>query len=130
MRIPIQRLNQSRRRKNIADRAIDLGIAFEALYLNDRSSTEQISFTFRLRAAWHLGGCAEYRKMLIKMFKMIYELRSKAVHTGKIDQEVKLNKKTISTTDFLNQADSLCVQSIRKIINDSHYPDWESVILG
>jgi hypothetical protein len=36
----------------------------------------------------------------------------------------------INTNDFLNKADALCVQSIRRIINDSNYPNWESLILG
>jgi hypothetical protein len=66
LRVPIQRLNQARRRKHIADKAIDLGVAFESLYLNDRSHKEQISFTFRLRAAWHLGSDQSERERLLE----------------------------------------------------------------
>jgi hypothetical protein len=130
LRIPIQRLNQARRRKNIADKAIDLGVALEALYVNDRSSHEQISFTLRLRASWHLSDNYEHRKELIDIFNKIYECRSRAVHTGKLDHNIKLKGRTIQTSDLLKMADELCVLSIRKVIKDSSYPNWESLILG
>jgi len=130
LRIPIQRLNQARRRTNIADKAIDIGVALEALYLNDHSSKDQISFTFRLRAAWYLGDNHEHRKELIENFNKIYGCRSKAVHTGKLDEYTKMKRGKIKTADLLNKADVLCVQSILRIINDSNYPNWETLILG
>ncbi len=131
LRVPIQRLSQSRRRGNIADRAIDLGVAFEALYLNDTSSKEQIAFTFRLRAAWHLGADPKRRNSLMSIFKTIYDCRSIAVHTGKLDEMVKVKfVGKIRTYEFLDQADGLCVDAIRKIIDDGGFPDWQTLILG
>ena len=73
-----------------ADKAIDLGVAFEALLLNDRSHKDQIAFTFRLRAAWFLGSSKDNRRELINLFDKIYECRSKAVHTGRLNGTVKL----------------------------------------
>lgn len=131
LRVPIQRLNQARRRSSLADKAIDLGVAFEALYLNDRSHKEQISFTFRLRAAWHLGVDPDNRKALIKAFNKIYECRSIAVHTGSLSkEEITMNGKKVNTKDFLDYADALCVCAIRKVIDESGYPVWDSIVLG
>jgi hypothetical protein len=131
LRIPIQRLNQSRRRQNVADRAIDLGIAFESLYLGDRPYTEHISLTFRLRAAWYLGKDSEDRKRLMEMFNAIYNGRSEAVHTGKLDSEIKIKGKgRVGTHAFLDEADALCSSSIKKIINDGAYPQFDDLILG
>ena len=131
LRVPIQRLNQARRRQSLADKAIDLGISFEALFLGDRNEKEQISFTFRLRGAWFLGKNFEERDDLIRKFQKIYDCRSTAVHTGKLDQEIKLGKQNkISASIFLDQADSLCAQAIMKVIDDGKFPDWNHLILG
>ena len=132
LRVPIQRLNQSRRRANIADKAIDLGISFESLYMNDRGSKEQISFTFRLRAAWYLGSNQIEREDLIHNFSKIYDCRSKAVHDGKIDGMTKFrkNESPITTHDFLLEADCLCRRSIMRVIDQGSFPDWDKLILG
>lgn len=126
LRVPILRLNQARRRQNVADKAIDLGVSFEALYLNDRSYKEQIAFTFRLRASWYLGANKAERESLINTFKKIYECRSIAVHTGKLE----LNKGQEKTSELLKKADDLCVKSIIKITESGDFPKWDKIILG
>lgn len=129
--VPIQRLNQARRREDTVDKAIDLGVSFEALYLNDESPNDQISFTFRLRAAWHLGATKEERKDLIAFFGKVYECRSKAVHTGRLDNKVKLKgKDKIPTDAFLKEADALCAKAIKKIVQAGAFPNWGDLILG
>lgn len=129
--MPIERLNQARRRRNTADKAIDLGISFESLFLGDRSPKEEISFSFRLRAAWHLGNNKEQREELTEVFCKIYDCRSRAVHRGKIEEKIKLkNRGKIETPTFLKEADALCVESIRRIIQRGEFPDWNRVILG
>lgn len=131
LRAPIQRLNQARRRQDSTDKAIDLGIAFEALLLGDRCHKEQIAFTFRLRGAWFLGRCAEERLRLVEVFSKIYDRRSIAVHTGKLDSKVKLpHRGNVETQVFLEEADDLCVRAILKIIEDKGFPNWNKIILG
>jgi hypothetical protein len=131
LRVPIQFLNQSRRSSSVADRAINLGVAFEALYLNDRSSKEQIAFTFRLRAAWHLGESPEARMGLMDVFNKIYGCRSNAVHTGKLKDTIKVKSEgQISTHRFLDRADVLCVRAILKVIDDGGFPNWQAIIIG
>ena len=52
LRIPIDRWVESQTNRNRIDKIIDLGIAFEALYLSDIDETTELSFRLRLRAAW------------------------------------------------------------------------------
>ena len=106
------------------DRIIDLGIAFEVIYLSE-NSTEQLAYTFRLCAAWHLGNNSDERVELIDSFKKIYDFRSKAVHTGTLS---KLKEKEVKET--LDKADRLCRQAILKIINDGGFPKWDELVVG
>lgn len=112
------------------DKMIDLGIAFESVYLSDIKATTELSFRFRLHASWYLGTDKENRRTLLTEFKRIYELRSRAVHTGKLPKNVKIEGKFVPTLEFIKRAQDLCQQSIIKIVEDEQFPDWESLILG
>jgi hypothetical protein len=128
LHIPIWRTNQSRRRSELVDKVIDLGIAFESFYLDTK---EQISFTFRLRAAWYLGATKEDRENIMITLKTFYDCRSAAVHKGHVDRSVKVkNRGKINTVDLLKESDKLCVDSIRKVIDQGGFPDWDDLVLG
>lgn len=130
LRIPIQRVNQARRRKNIADKAIDQGVAFEALFLNDKSHKEQISFTFRLRASLLLGNTFEKKQELMNFFTSFYSCRSMAVHTGRLDQKIKIpHRRKVHANELLNESDELCIKAIKKIIENGEFPDWNKLVL-
>ena len=107
--------------ESYVDRIIDLGIAFEVLYLD--GSREQLSFTFRLRASWHLGNSQGERQELMRVFKTVYDSRSKAVHTGQLPDDKE-------TGEMLGKADELCARAIMKFINDGGFPDWVSLVTG
>lgn len=131
LRVPIQRLNQARRRQQLADKAIDLGIAFEALFLGDQSEREQLALVFRLRGAWYLGRDKDDRAKLVNTFRAVYSCRSMAVHTGKLGSDVEVSGRgRVETTVFLGEADALCVQAISKVIGQGRFPDWQRLVLG
>ena len=130
LQIPINRWIKSKAVGNSVDKMIDLGIALESLYLPE-TNTDQLSFSFRLCASWHLGKNKAEREMLIEEFKEIYTLRSKAVHNGKLPQTVKIrNGESVRTSKFIEKAQDLCRESIMKILEDGNFPDWNSLILG
>jgi hypothetical protein len=126
LRVPIVRLNQALRRISLADAAIDLGIALEALLVHDRGPLDPIAFPMRLRGAWLLGDNLAKRKVLLEMLRNLYVLRSQAVHTGKVDAVIK----GTATVDLLGKGFELCVEAIEKIIRDGGFPEWDSIILG
>ncbi|EEX92072.1 hypothetical protein VIOR3934_02717 [Vibrio orientalis CIP 102891 = ATCC 33934] len=130
LRVPIERVNQARRRNNLADKAIDLGVACEALLLNDKSHKEQISFTLRLRAALFLGSSFEERQELLNFFSSFYSCRSQAAHTGKLDTKIKVSfRGKVEANKLLEEGDEYCIRAIIKIIELGKFPDWNELML-
>ena len=127
--IAIPRWIESKTDKSMVNKMIDLGIAFELLYL-DNNNAAQLSYTFRIRVAWHLGKNAKDRKRLLALCKTIYDCRSKAVHTARLQNRVEVEGKKIPIEQFIEQAQDLCHQSMLKIIRDGKFPDWDSVVVG
>ena len=130
LQIPIDRWIKSKVNKDPVDKMIDLGTAFESLFLPS-DSVDQLAFQFRLRASWHLGKDKADREKLMDEFKAIYTLRSKAVHNGELPPKIKIRKgELVATSEFIPRAQDLCLDSIKKILEDGKYPDWKSLVLG
>lgn len=119
--VPLHRLNQAIRHKNHVDKAIDLGVALEALLLD--GDKEQLTLQFRLRGAWLLGKNLESRREISDLLKDLYKLRSQAAHTGKISE-----KDTSRTESLLKRGIELCSEMIKVLIKSK--PDWNNLILG
>ena len=134
LQIAIDRWIKAKAGDNPVDKMIDLGIAFEAIYLSDISETTELSFRLRLRAAWYLGKNAGHRNELMKDFSQIYKWRSKVVHTGKLPNKTKRTPFTQQEIkEFIKKAQDYCQDSILKILKDGKFPDndyWDSLILG
>ena len=131
LQIPIDRWIKSAANKDSIDKIIDLGIAFEAIYLSDVNETTELSFRFRLRASWFLGKDKAHRQELMRDFSKIYEWRSKVVHTGRLPNKTKKTPFTEEeVTEFIAKSQNLCRDSIIKILEDGKFPDWNSLILG
>ena len=131
LQIPIDRWIKSKTSQTPEDKMIDLGIAFESLYLSDISGPTELSFRLRLCAAWFLGKDKTHRKELMKDFSKIYKWRSKVVHTGKLPNRTRntpFTRKEINV--FIKKTQDLCRESIIKILEDGEFPDWNNLILG
>lgn len=130
LQIPINRWIESKIHQDPVDKMIDLGIAFESLFLPS-ASVDQLAFQFRLRASWHLGKDKADREKLMDEFKAIYILRSKAVHNGELPSTIKIKKgESVPTSEFITRAQNLCLDSIKKILKAGEYPDWKRLVLG
>ena len=92
LKIPIDRWIQSKSSETPEDKIIDLGIAFESLYLSGINAKTELTLRFRLHASWHLGKDKEHRKDLMREFGEIYHWRSTVVHTGRLPEK-ELSKK-------------------------------------
>lgn len=119
--VPIDRWIRSHTDTFIVDKFIDLGIVLESLYLND-GNTSELRFRLALHAAWHLGTCGSSRSRMLREFRTIYDLRSRAVHTGSIVD-------TQATRDSLARAQEHCRQAIIKFIRDGVFPDWDRLVV-
>ena len=130
LQIAIDRWIKSKAGDNLVDKMIDLGIAFESLYLPS-NNVDQLTFQFRLRASWHLGEDKAHREKLMDEFREIYNLRSKAVHNGELPQRAKIRRgESVPMSEFIPRAQDLCLKSIKKILEDGEFPDWKSLVLG
>ena len=116
--IPIERLNGYSSGATLVDKAIDLRICLEAIFLDD-GNKEQLSYRLALRAALFLGNNLAEKKEIMKLMKDAYNVTSTAVHTGKLSgKKVKL----------LPKSAAVAKQAIIKIINEG-VVDWQEIEL-
>jgi Apea-like HEPN len=124
LHIPLDRLDRSLHEKDFADRAIDLGIALEALLLHEqRGDRGELKFRLGLRGAWLAGEDANERVEIQKTLAKVYQLRSDAVHAGKVEPS-EPNAQT------LKRGTVLCRRLVRKMIEAGGGVDWTALVLG
>jgi hypothetical protein len=110
---------------SLTDRSIDLGIALEALLLQDLGKQDrgEVRFRLSLRGAWLGGKDGKERAEIQRALKAMYDLRSGAVHSGVVEQS-ETNLETIRV------GTALCRRLIRKTIEAGCHIDWNAVVLG
>jgi hypothetical protein len=91
---------------------------------------EQIALAFRLRGAWLMGKSTQSRRDLLTFFNKLYDCRSKAVHTGKLSNSIKIGETHMPTYEFLERGATLCKKSIEEILKKGGFPEWDNLILG
>ena len=124
LNIPIDRWVRSKANQNLIDKAIELGIAFESLYLRD--SSPEIRFRLSVGAAWFLGKNRCERETIASELREFYNLRSSAVHTGRFSKKSRQR----STFKIVERAEEICLHSILQVIDDGHLPDTQNLVLG
>jgi hypothetical protein len=125
LHIPLDRLDKAAHDYDFTDRSIDLGIALEALLLHDLDKQDRGELRFRLslRGAW-LGAKDERERAEIqRALRKMYDLRSRAVHSGMVEQSQE-------NTETIKQGTVLCMQLIRKIMDADCRIDWDTLVLG
>ena len=104
------------------DRAIDLRIALEALYLD--SDTGELSFRLATTCARHLGEILEERTEIWTAIRDFYGQASRAVHgtgdSGSWEEGVPR----------LERARELCRNGILKILESGERPVWRDLLLA
>lgn len=124
LRVPVERWLRSKTDSDPVDVFINLGTAIESLFLNDvGGDSGELRFRIALRAAWHLANDPTERSSLLGDFKDIYDRRSKAVHTGDLNEKER-------APEFMAKAQELCLRSIVKVIEDGEFPDWGRLVVG
>ncbi len=125
LRVPLSRLNSACIHLGHVDAAIDLGIALEALFAGDGRS--EVSHRIRIRAARYLGATIAERKTIYRLVGDAYDLRSDAVHPGRVEERVR----EVGTDEFLTKARQIVATAIEKMLHDGESPpDWVDIVLG
>ncbi len=120
----LDRLSQAKRREQIEDKILDLGVALEMLLLDDNHNNDQLSLTFRLRGSWLTGQSAEDRVEKYQLLKEIYSYRSQVAHSG-ILKVSKIKNVRQSFPQYQSLAEDIC----QKLMLDGK-PDWDKLVLG
>ncbi|MGL4576433.1 MAG: hypothetical protein ACRCV9_16735 [Burkholderiaceae bacterium] len=127
-RIPLDRLNSSVLKGfRTVDAAIELGIALESLY-GPIAENEKIAKTIRNRAKAALGTSAKHKGELGTLVTQVYDLRSRAVHTGRFDADEAgaaswADHGVVRST--LEAGQRLVGQTLEKFILSGE-PDWSN----
>jgi hypothetical protein len=125
LRIGLDRLALALRENVLTDRAIDLGIALEAMLLHNTGegdSRGELKYRAAIRGATFLGGSREERFRRFNLLKDAYDLRSAAVHSGRL--EANKIRKTLPA-DILSSAAATCAAVARALIERGAFPHWE-----
>ena len=123
----LTRLSQAKRRNQIEDKILDLGITLEMLLLEDNKNNDQLSLSFRLRGSWLLGNTDKDRRLIYKQLRDIYIYRSQVAHSGILCEGD--SRKIQGVQDEFPKYQSLAEQVCRFILKNGK-PDWNEVILG
>jgi hypothetical protein len=123
LRIPLDRLSRAGQERDLADRAIDLGIALESLLLHDTDGRTELNFRLRLRGAVMLGRTSHERLEIQGSLRDAYQLRSTAAHRGLLEGSED-ERKTIS------KATDLCKRLIGEVIARQCEVDWRRLDVG
>lgn len=131
LRLPIDRLNRSYLAgSHSINKAIELGVALESLFAPAKLS-EGIAFAVRTRAARFLGGTLENRRITAFTLKDVYDLRSRAVHSGRFDADDSSKKWRDSNRvmQVLQEGQRVVSRSLLKVIVEGE-PVWADFDIG
>lgn len=131
IRVAIQRINLALRRNNVGDRAVEVATAFEAL-VGDSATTE-MTHKVKVRTVRVIGGTSEQRKLNADIVNKTYGIRSKLVHTGKVDENKSetVGETRLAVREIVDRAISLCAQLTKIFIRKGKIPTWhEFDIMG
>ena len=121
------RLSQAKRRVQVEDALLDLGIALEMLLLDENKAAQQLSLMFKLRGSWLLGADASDRHQRWALLEEIYNARSSVAHTGTLHGGKPQHLQ--SSRERLPAYIGLAEEVVRKVVLEGR-PDWRNLILG
>ena len=123
----LSRLSQAKRRIQVEDKILDLGISLEMMLLDDNKNNDQLSLSFRLRGSWLISDDENERIENYQTFKELYEYRSQVAHTGILEKGdyKKINSVRENFGKFQQVAEKT---GVRLLLNGK--PDWAKLVLG
>jgi hypothetical protein len=123
----LSRLSQAKRRIQIEDKILDLGIALEMALLDDNDNNDQLSQSFRLRGSWLIGEDGHDRHIIYGQLRDIYKYRIQVAHSGFLCKNNGTQIEEVRSR--FQEFSSLSERILRHLIYKGH-PEWSKLILG
>jgi hypothetical protein len=127
--LALERMIRSRCQFVSGNRAIDLAIALEVLFMN--ADRDEHSYKISLRAARLLRAEVSARRKTFLEVRRLYDMRSSMVHTGNVKNAYILDDAKVSAHDIVEAADAICTEAIRAFLRLGGIPsDWRATELA
>lgn len=117
--VALRRITHSKVRWSKVDRAIDLGVALEAILLAPNEKNN-ITHKFRERASSTLATNPNEIQDIKSFFNKFYDCRCSAVHNGII----KDSYRSMPVNEFLDQATEYALNILKVFIIQGHVTNW------
>lgn len=126
--LALERIIRSRSQFVTGNRAIDLAIGLEVLFMTEKG---EHSYKISLRAAKLLRSANQPRKKTFLTVRSLYNMRSSMVHTGNADNKYDMDGVKISAHEIVENVDLICIEAIRKFFAMGRIPsDWREIELS
>jgi hypothetical protein len=127
--LALERMIRSRCQFVSGNKAIDLAIALEVLFMN--ADRDEHSYKISLRASRLLKPDIQSRKRAFLEVRRLYDMRSAMVHTGNVKNEYSMDEVKASAHDIVEAVDVICTEAIRAFLRMGGIPvDWRAVELA
>jgi hypothetical protein len=127
--LALERMIRSRCQHFSGNRAIDLAIALEVLFMN--AERDEHSYKISLRAARLIRGDPQARQRTFMEVRRLYDMRSSMVHTGHVKNEYRLDATKASAHEIVEAVDTTCTEAIRVFLQLGNLPsDWRPTELA
>ena len=122
--VSIERINQALRRRSVGDKAVELCTALETL-MGDSGNTE-MTHKIKVRTTRLVGGTASVRITNAALLNETYAIRSKLVHTGKVDENrgKSIGGRELTRAAIVNETVGIAVELVKVLIRRGGIPDW------
>jgi hypothetical protein len=130
--LALERLIRSRNQLHSGNRAIDLAIALEVLFMN--ADRDEHSYKIAMRLSKLLHADAADRRVAFLETRRLYDVRSKMVHAGRIKKDQwNVGAEKRNSYELVEAADVRATHSIRKLMERGNIPDaddWTEIELA
>ena len=120
--LALRRLRDSRERDDgdgMGDRAIDLAIALEAMFMEPGERHDHTKIVSR-RASWHYADSMPERIAVRKQLQDFYDLRNEVVHGNSVLEGNEASR------DMLERIDNIARACLKTLITKGRPGDWEA----
>jgi hypothetical protein len=116
----------AKRRWRSDQKIVDLAIVLESLFTPE--GADQIALAVRTRGAWLLGTTYEERRKVYDLINVLYDTRSRIVHTGRMP--LRKGVPQWDRANIIPEATRLCERAVDLMIEAPTEPDSTTIVLG